>query len=436
MVNQNKNKIILKKGKKIIPGGSLLFSKKSELFLHDEWPSYFSKAKGSDVWDLNNKKYLDMYFGVGTNTLGYANPKIDKAVMDRIKKSNMSTLNNPQEVELAEKLVSLHSWSDMAWFARSGGEANSIAIRIARAASGKDNVAICGYHGWHDWYLSVNLNSNNSLKSHLLDGLTTDGIPKSLKKTVFPFNYNDYDHLCKLVERHNIGTIKMEVCRSTKPNKNFLQKVRKLATKKNIVLIFDECTSGFRESYGGLHKKYGIYPDLAMFGKALGNGYAITSVIGRKEVMESIHNTFISSTFWTEAVGPAAALKTLELMHKYKSWKYISNFGKNIKQNWLSIANNNNLDIKLGGIDALPSFQLPYKNFMKYKTFITQELLKNNILGSNLVFVSMAHNEKNILKYYDILNKTFSKIKKFEDGLDINNYLKANVAQSGFKRLN
>ncbi len=430
------HKKLLTKGQKFIPGGSLLFSKKSEVFLPGKWPTYYSKAKGCNVWDMNKLKYLDMYFGVGTNTLGYANSEVDRAVINRVNKSNMSTLNNYQEVELAEKLIQMHKWADMAWFARSGGEANAIAIRIARAASRKDKIAICGYHGWHDWYLSVNLNSSNSLKNHLLDGLTSDGIPKGLKNTVFPFNYNDYEALLDLTNKHDIGTIKMEVSRSNKPNKEFLKKVRKLTKEKNIILIFDECTSGFRESYGGLHLNYGIDPDLAMFGKALGNGYAITSVIGRREIMEVVRNTFISSTFWTEGIGPAAAIETLKIMKRDKSWKYISKLGKNIKSQWKQLAANNNLNIIINGLDALPSFNFPYDNFLKYKTYITQELLKNKILGSNLIFVSMAHSNKNIDKYFEVLNKIFLMIQKFEDGLDVNKYLETEICQSGFKRLN
>jgi len=148
-----KGQKLWKKAKKIIPGGNMLLSKRSELFLPDMWPSYFSKAKGCYVWDLDGNKFIDMsIMGIGTNTLGYGNDKVDSAVKNAVNQGNMSTFNCPEEVQLAEKLLDMHPWADMARFARSGGEANAIAIRIARAASGKDNVAICGYHGWHDWY--------------------------------------------------------------------------------------------------------------------------------------------------------------------------------------------------------------------------------------------------------------------------------------------
>ena len=243
---------LYKKAKKLIPGGTMLLSKRPEMFLPEHWPSYFSKAKGCRIWDLDGKELIDMtIMGIGTNTLGYGNEAVDAAVMETVKNGNMSTLSCPEEVYLAEKLIELNPWADMVRFARSGGEANSIAIRIARAASGKDKVAICGYHGWHDWYLSANHNDEDKLSKHLLPGLSPNGVPKNLKNSVYPFNYNNFEELLTIVKNNDIGVIKMEVVRNFGPEDNFLHKVRELATRNNIVLIFDECTSGFRETFGG-----------------------------------------------------------------------------------------------------------------------------------------------------------------------------------------
>ena len=243
-----------KRAKQVIPGGNMLLSKRAEMFLPDQWPAYFSKAKGCKVWDLDGKEYIDMsIMGIGTNTLGYGHPEVDEAVRQTVLSGNMSTLNCPEEVYLAERLVELHPWADMVRFARSGGEANAIAIRIARAASGKDKVAFCGYHGWHDWYLSANLGDEKGLDGHLLPGLEPNGVPRSLRGSVLPFSYNNFAELEALVNAHDIGVIKMEVARSTGSQDNFLQKVRELATNRGIVLVFDECTSGFRQTFGGLH---------------------------------------------------------------------------------------------------------------------------------------------------------------------------------------
>jgi glutamate-1-semialdehyde aminotransferase len=434
-----KGQKLYKKAKKLIPGGTMLLSKRPEMFLPDKWPAYFSKAKGVKVWDLDGKEYIDMsIMGIGTNTLGYGNKEVDEAVLKSLKNGNMSTLNCPEEVMLAERLIEINPWAEMVRYARSGGEANAIAIRIARAASGKDNVAICGYHGWHDWYLSVNLNSiGQDLSNHLLPGLEPSGVPKNLKNSVFPFEYNNFQELEKLVNEKDIGIIKMEVERSHSPKNNFLQKVRNLADRKKIILIFDECTSGFRETFGGINKKYGVDPDLAMFGKTLGNGYAITAVIGKKEVMEAAQDTFISSTFWTERIGPSAALKTLEVMEKTKSWERITLLGKKLRDGWLSCSKRQKVKIILNGIPALSTFNFQHKDSLKFKTFLTQEFLKKGYLASSSFYSSTEHSEKIINDYLIIFEEIMSQISDCIKGIEnIDSLIEGPVVSNGFKRLN
>ena len=430
-----------KRAKNIIPGGNMLLSKRPEMFAPNQWPTYYSKAKGCNVWDLENKKYLDMsLMSVGTNILGYSNSAIDNAVIKAIKKSNMSSLNCAEEIYLSEKLIDMHQHFDMARYARTGGEANAIAVRLARAASGKDKIAICGYHGWHDWYLSANLNNRDPigvLKDHLLPGLSTDGVPKNLKNTVFPFRFNDFLALEKICSQNKIGAIKMEIFRNIPPKNNFLNKVRNLATKKNIVLIFDECTSGFRESFGGLHLKYKVYPDICILGKALGNGFPISTVLGKRSIMENAQTSFISSTFWTERSGYVAGLKTLEIMEKIKSWETITRQGKKIKKMINKIAKNNKININISGLDACPSYSINSKKWQEYKTFITQELLKEKVLGANTTYTSICHNDFVIKNYENKLNKIFKKIGKIESsGENVDNYLEGPISHSGFKRLN
>tara|TARA_Y100000768_G_C23990707_1_gene692516 strand:- start:692 stop:1996 length:1305 start_codon:yes stop_codon:yes gene_type:complete len=428
---------LYKKAKKIIPGGTMLLSKRPEMFLPENWPAYFKKASGCKIIDLDNIEYIDMsLMGVGTNILGYGHPDVDRAIKNVIKQGNMSTFNCYEEVELAEKLIDLHPWSGMVRFARTGGEANSIAVRIARAISGKDNIAICGYHGWHDWYLAANLNGGDSLKNHLLSGLTPKGVPKNLTDSVFTFNYNNIDELEYLISNKNIGIIKMEVSRSMEPKNDFLQKVRDLSNKHNIILIFDECTSGFRQTYGGLHKKYNVNPDIAIFGKSLGNGYAITAVIGKSEIMQGAQESFISSTFWTERIGPTAALATLDIMKKEKSWEVITSIGEKITSLWEELATTHNLKLKTFGLPSLTSFIIESENWLAYKTYITQEMLKKGILATNSVYVSMGHKKKYIDKYFIELDKLFKDIKLFENGKNVYDKLEGPVSQTGFERLN
>ena len=416
----------------------MLFSKKSELFLPKYWPAYYKKTKGCEITDLNGNKYYDLsLMGVGTNILGYSNKQVDKKVMQVVKSGNMSTLNNPDEVTLAEMLLDINKWADQVKFARTGAEASTIALRLARAASGKDNVAFCGYHGWHDWYLASRLNNPDALDTQLMADLKSDGVPKYLKGTSFPFRYNNISDLKKIISYKKIGAIIMEVSRNIPPENNFLQNVKNIAKKNNIVLIFDECSSGFRETYGGINIKYNIIPDIIIFGKALGNGYAINAVVGKKSVMNKIDNTFISSTFWTERIGYVAGIATLKEMKRLKSWKIISSKGDFIKDEWKKISDRYNLDIDISGLRPMPSFKFNFKEHNILKTFITQEMLKKGFLASNTIYLSVSHNENILKKYLYNLEKIFYKISKFENFNDISKKLISNIpAQSTFKRLN
>ena len=426
-----------RRAKQVIPGGNMLLSKRAEMFLPEQWPAYFSKAKGCKVWDLDGREYIDMsIMGIGTNILGFGHPEVDEAVRKTIDAGNMSTFNCPEEVYLAERLVELHPWADMVRLARTGGEANAVAIRIARAASGRDKVAICGYHGWHDWYLAANLGDEENLAGHLLPGLEPKGVPQNLRGSVLPFTYNNFPQLETLIREHDVGVIKMEVSRSTGPENGFLEKVRKLATDKNIVLIFDECTSGFRQTFGGLHKLYGVEPDMAMFGKALGNGYAITATIGRRAVMEAAQSTFISSTFWTERIGPTAALKTLEVMERLRSWDTITQTGLNIRQGWQQLADKHGLKIDHWGLPALTGFSFQSPKALAYKTLITQEMLAKGYLAGNSVYVCIEHTPAVIADFFVALDPIFALVKECEDGRDVMSLLKGPVCHGGFKRLN
>ena len=422
---------LYKYAKTLIPGGTTLFSKRSELYLPDKWPAYFSKAKYTYVWDLKGKKYLDMFCAVGTSILGYSNNNINKSILKNIKKGNMSTLNCAEEVLLAEKIIRHHPWAAMAKFTRGGGEANALAIRIARSYTNKKNVAFCGYHGWHDWYLSANINSKKNLDQHLMPGLNFEGIPKNLKNTSFPFLYNDFEYLVKLIKKKRIGIIKMEVMRNVEPKNNFLKKIRDLCDKKNIVLIFDECTSGYRENLGGIHLKYKVNPDIAIFGKALGSGYAINSIIGKRKIMKKAENTFISSTFWGERVGYTAALSSIKEFKKTNAFRKVEQNGKLIKEIWLNLSQKYNVPTKIMGSNSILSFEFE-NNHLENKTFFTQEMLKNNILATNLIYVNIFHNRKNIRKYTKVLDKIFRLISEKK----VKKLLNSNVCFKPINRIN
>jgi glutamate-1-semialdehyde 2,1-aminomutase len=432
-----KGQPLWQRAKQLIPGGNMLLSKRAEMFLPEQWPAYFSRAKGCRVWDLDGRELIDMsIMGIGTNLLGYGHPEVDAAVAATVAAGNMSTLNCPEEVWLAERLVELHPWAEMARFARSGGEANAIAIRIARAATGRDTVAICGYHGWHDWYLATNLQNTSGLEEHLLPGLKPNGVPNALAGTVQPFSFNRLDQLERIAAGHDLAAVKMEVQRSMPPEPGFLEGVRDLCKRRGIVLIFDECTSGFRETFGGLHLKYGVEPDIAMFGKALGNGYAITATIGRRAVMEAAQSTFISSTFWTERIGPTAALKTLEVMERERSWEQVTAIGLELRRFWQELADRHSLSITHNGLPALTGFSIQSANALTYKTLITQEMLKQGYLASTSCYTCLAHTREVVEAYLEALDRVFFLIAECEGGRSVETLLEGPVCHAGFRRLN
>jgi len=428
--------ILWKDAKKYILGGNMLLSKRPEMFLPNLWPTYFSKAQTINVWDLNGKKYKDFVFAVGQSTLGYANTTIDSKVKKAITRGNMTTLNCHEEVELAKKLIKIHSWADKVKFARSGGEANALSIRIARSACKKnrDNIAICGYHGWHDWYLSVNLKSNDLLNNHLLPGLDPVGVPKELKNKTHPFEYGNFEQLLKIHKKYKLGIVKLEIARNNFPDIVFLKRIRRFCNQNKIILIFDECTSGFRYNVGGLHLTTKVNPDIAMFGKAIGNGYAISAVIGKKNIMDKAIKSFISSTFWTERSGYVAGLKTIEFMEKYKTYNRLKKNGNYLISQWKKLSKKYNLNLEISKMPCICNFRFR-KNNNFFKTLITKEMLKQGYLASNIVYVSIYHNKKNIDEYIKKLEPIFKKIKLIMNDNKVLKKISKLSSENSFKRL-
>ena len=432
----NTGQKLLKIAKKIIPGGNQLLSKRSEMFLPGFWPTYYKKAKGCKIWDLDNKVYYDFAgMGVTSSILGYSDHSVNKALIKGVIEASMTTLNAVEEIELAKEFLKIHKWAQMAKFCKSGGEACLVAIRLARSYTKNQNIAFCGYHGWHDWYLAANLRNPKNLDQQLLKGLQTKGVSNSFSGSIKPFFYNDIKSLEKLFDKknHGIGIIIMEPMRAIVPKDNFLKKVKRLAKKNNVVLIFDEITSGFKDNYGGIHLKFKVDPDIAIFGKSIGNGYPISAIIGKKKIMEMAQDTFISSTMWTDRLGFIAAKTTLKKIKKLKINKKISNYGLMIKKGWLLLAKKNNLKIIVSGINSIPSLKFDHPENLKISTFFTQEMLKLGFLANTTLATTNAYNKKIIDNYLKHVDKVFKKINM--KLLSNNLKLDGKVKHSTFQRI-
>lgn len=423
------------KAKQIIPGLTQLLSKNPTRFSEGVWPSYFSKAKGALVWDLDGKEYLDMSIaGIGACVLGYGDDDIDAAVCDAIHKGVASSLNCVEEVELAEELCSIHPWAEQARFTRSGGEAMAVAVRLARAKTGKSVVLFCGYHGWHDWYLAANISDGSALDHHLIAGLSPQGVPEELHGTAFPFAYNDVEALERLAEKHkdNLAAIVTEPIRNFEPTSEFLAALRNTATQYNVPLIVDEISAGLRYNTGGAHLTFPDFtPDMAVFSKALGNGYAIAAVIGKKDVMSAAEYSFISSTNWTERIGPVAALATLKKHKEVNAGRHLVALGAAVQEGWTSLAGKHGLDIHVGGMLPMGHFSFEEDHLVK-NAFFVQLMLEKGFLAGGSYYAMYAHTFEHVEKYLDAVDDAFATIANTSD---VKSALVGKPTVSGFGRL-
>lgn len=426
-----------KKAKKIIPGGTQLFSKRSELFLPEKWPSYYQDAKGIKVRDLDGTWYRDFsIMGVGACILGYADDDVNTAVKKAIDQGSMTTLNAPEDVELAETLLEIDPWAGMVRYARAGGEAMAIAARIARSHTKKDIVAFCGYHGWHDWYLSANIADAENLNAHLMAGLDSAGVPKALKGTAKPFLYNKSDMLKEIAETNELGAIVLEPIRYEEPDPAFLRDVQHIAKKTGAILILDEITSGWRMNLGGTFKRYDIKPDIVVYGKGMSNGYPMAAIVGKSDIMDAAQRSFISSTYWTERIGPTAALATIRKMQDHNVPEHLIKTGTQISTIWKKRAKEHNLAIHVHGIPPLTTFAFEHEQSKAMHTLFTQEMLKRGYLASKSVYVSFSHTERDIEDYDRDVAAVFALISNALADGNLMTKLDGPVAQSGFKRLN
>lgn len=438
VLNNKKSKELQDKAVKLIPGMTQLLSKRPDRYCRGVWPTYFKEAHGVEVVDLDDNHYLDFSIGgIGATVLGYADPDVNKAVIDVINAGSATTLNPPEEVALAEKLIELHPWADMARFARGGGEAMSIAVRIARVATGKDKVVFCGYHGWCDWYLAANLGKKEALDDQWIAGLNPNGVPKGLIGTAIPFHYNDIEDFKKAINEagDDLAAIVMEPIRNYEPTQEFINAIHNMAKLKGVPLIIDEVSAGFRICNGGAHLKLGFKPDIAVFSKALGNGYPISAVIGKEWVMKLAQDAFITSTNWTERVGNAAACAMIDKFVKNDVSKHLLYISDLVLDGWDKLAQKYNIDIEIGGFKPMIHFGFKENHFVNIAYF-TQEMLKRGFLAGASFYSMYAHQENQVEKYLNAVDEVFSELSKLIKNNEVEKHLEGEPAQAGFGRIN
>jgi glutamate-1-semialdehyde 2,1-aminomutase len=424
-----------------IPGGTQLLSKRPEQFAPGQWPRFYSRAKGVEVIDGEGRTFIDMSVtGIGTCTLGFADDDVNAAVHAAVDRGSMTTLNCREDLELADLLIELHPWAEMVRYSRAGGEAMAIAVRLARAATGRSVVAFCGYHGWHDWYIAANLGDTSELDGHLLPGLEPAGVPVELRSTALPFRYNELADLEAIVATRggDLAAIVMEPVRGNNPDPGFLEGVRAIADRTGAVLIFDEITSGLRLNTGGAHLTYGVTPDIAVLAKALGNGYPMAAVIGIGSVMEAAQRSFISSTYWTELIGPTAAIATLTKHRALDVGTRLIEIGRQVQRGWTDAASATGLSIQVSGIAPLSHLGFDPADGASTQaiaTLYTQSMLDRGFLAGKAFYSCFAHTDAVIAAYLDAVAEVFGQLADAVSNGSVESKLRGPVAQTGFARL-
>jgi len=429
-----------RRAQQLIPGGTHLYGKRSELHAPGVWPAYVARAEGGHFWDVDGNEFIDYNLGAGPVMLGHAFGPVIEAVKRQLPLGQLYATSSPLELDLAELVISMVPCAEMVRFARTGGEACAVAVRIARAYSRRDRVLFCGYHGWHDWYISANLADADTLNSHLLPGIDPLGVPKALAGTAIPFQYNAIESLRAALEanRGEVACIVIEPARTFQPENHFLHRVRELADAYGVVLIFDETVTGFRYSRGGAQQYFGVTPDVGIFGKAMGNGFPLTCVAGKRDVMMACRNSFVSSCFWGETTSLAAGIASLTFIRDNPVIEHIWSIGQAIMDGVGSAAGKAGVPLKFVGRPCNPfvRFELDDPGLARgIPTLWEQELLRRGVCAGGLFYICYSHTQQDVTRTVEVCGEALDVIRKTLDAGDVSRFLLAGEKQDGFKRL-
>ncbi|MEI6821161.1 MAG: aminotransferase class III-fold pyridoxal phosphate-dependent enzyme [Bacteroidota bacterium] len=407
----------------LIPAHTQTMAKGPSQYVNGISPKYIKRGRGSHVWDVDENEYIDYNMGIGPISLGYTYPKTDNAIIQQLKDGITFSMMHPLEVEVAEMLREIIPNAESVRYSKSGADVTSAAIRVARAYTGKNKILCCGYHGWHDWYVSTI--ARNA------------GIPQAIKDLTFTFNYNDIDSVRNSIDDDTAAII-LEPVVFDEPKNNFLNELANLCKEKNILLIFDEMWTGFRMALGGAQEYFGITPDLATYSKAIANGMPLAVLTGKKEIMNLFDSdVFFFNTFGGEALSLAAAKATIEEMKEKDVIKYISTQGRILIEGIKKILYNSDIDfIEVKGYPfrSMLSFKETAGDPLLQKSFVQQELFKRGILWSGFHNISFSHTDMDIEYTLNVYNEVLLMLKDVVQNNELASSIKGIPVQPVFRK--
>ena len=385
----------------LIPGWTQLISRRADQFAHGASPIYAQRAKGSRFIDVDENEYIDWVSAVGAIILGHADEVVDAAVKEQIDRSSLFSANSPLELELAEELNATIPSSQMVRYAKGGGDACAVAVRIARGTTGKDKILFCGYHGWHDWYQAANYGVNPESGEYPFAGIEPIGVPKALAGTVIPFVYGDLEMLAALLEQHagEVAAIMMEPARSELPPPGYLEAVKQLAADHGVVLIFDEVSCGWRIAVGGVQEAVGVTPDMTVVAKSMSNGYPMGAVVGSREVMEPAKHMFISSSYWSDNIGLVASLTTIRELKRREAPRRFKEIGEKLRGALNQAILDSGLDGACTGLHTGPTVTLKTPAGIdprKVSTLFIQEMARRGVHSYMSLKPTLAHTDEDV----------------------------------------
>lgn len=424
----------------LIPGGTQLVSRRPSRYAAGISPIYAEHASGARFTDIDGNEYIDWVSGIGAIILGYADPVVDAAVRQQMSHGTIYSINHRLEVELAEELTAAIPCAEMVRYAKGGGEACTIAVRIARGLTGRDKVLFCGYHGWHDWYLAANLDADAALDEHLFSGIEPTGVPQGLAGTAIPFPYADAAALAALLDQHQgeVAAVMMEPLRSRMPPDGYLAEVRRLTQQHGAVLIFDEVSTGIRFSPGGVQPVVGVTPDMAVFAKSLSNGYPFAAVVGSRDVMQPAGRMFISSTYWSDTIGLRAALTTLREVRNRNVPDYLHELGGQLQRELNQIAADVNAPIRCEGLAIHPQLVFDTNDSelqRKLATLYVQEMARRGCHGYPSFYLNAAQGPAEVEQTLAAARETFTIIAESLSSGTVDEQLQADLRDDPFRRL-